>query len=200
MDENRPVQDKQPDQQQPRPHAIANELTQNSTVQARGDADRVEEEPGAAVDERERRFGGAPGGPEPGPVPVRETQADELAAVTTLPSDRPRDEALSPAERRIGREALAMVAGVLLIAVILSALLMRQWTLLSIGVLLLVPLIIFFLAPYWLASSTKIAQDEAVRQQREAHQQTQQPPTARADHQDAPTSTSQHPASHNRRL
>lgn len=198
MDENRPVQDKQPDQQ-PRPHAIANELTQNNIIQARIDADRIrEEEPGAAVDERERRFGGAPGGPESGSL--RETQADESAVVTTLPSDRSRDEALSPAERRIGRKALAMVAGVLLIAVILSALLMRQWALLSVGVLLLVPLIIFFLAPYWLASSTKIAQDEAVRQQREAQQRQQQPPTAPADHRDAPTSASQSPASHNRRL
>lgn len=59
-----------------------------------------------------------------------------------------------------------LICGVAVIATVLSAALLRQWTLLGLGVILILPFMILLLAPVWLATATKTAQDDSVKQQR----------------------------------
>jgi hypothetical protein len=67
---------------------------------------------------------------------------------------------------------IAILGVVVLASIVVSAILMREWTLLGLGILLFIPFMLLLLAPVWLAATTKTAQDDTVRQQnhrRRAH-------------------------------
>ena len=76
------------------------------------------------------------------------------------------DKVLSRAEAGVGRILIKYVAFVLAAGLILSAIVFRQWWLIGVGALVLIPYMFLILAPMWLADTTKEAQDETVRQQR----------------------------------
>ncbi|MCI0630896.1 MAG: hypothetical protein L0Y44_09625 [Phycisphaerales bacterium] len=111
--------------------------------------------------------------------------ANELTADRSLQSDRPvevhdpavsgesaatyrsgqRDQAFTSGQRSIARQVITIVGVVVLASIVVSAILMREWVLLGLGVLLFIPFMLLLLAPVWLASTTKIAHDDTVRQQ-----------------------------------
>lgn len=89
----------------------------------------------------------------------------DLPPTTAEPAEQP---GASPAARKIAKRSLMLIGLVMLIAVLLAAMLTRQWQLLWIAALLFVPFMLLLLAPVWLAASTKTAQDQAVRRSRRA--------------------------------
>jgi hypothetical protein len=72
--------------------------------------------------------------------------------------------ALTPTERRVGRWLLGTLAAVIVAAVLVAAILVRNWTFVWIAAMVFIPYMMYLLAPIWLAESTRIAQDEHVRE------------------------------------
>lgn len=70
-------------------------------------------------------------------------------------------------ERSVGRFVAVIVLGAVVIGLIVAAAMFRQWTLVLIGALFVIPFVLLVSAPVWLAGATKVAQDETVREQRE---------------------------------
>jgi predicted MFS family arabinose efflux permease len=78
-----------------------------------------------------------------------------------------------PAERskrRVTRTVLTYLAIAVVIALVISAILFRQWTLFLLAVVILIPYAFLLLAPIWLARSTQVAQNE-----REASTSSEEP-------------------------
>lgn len=102
------------------PHQMANELTDDPTVQATASTSRT--------------FS-----PKPDGRPPNRTQRD------------------------IGRLMMMIVGAVIVLALLIAAAITRQWLMLGLAALVLVPFMILLLMPVWLASTTKIAQDHAAQ-------------------------------------
>jgi hypothetical protein len=128
-----------PGEDRAEPHAVASELTADRTVAASG-----------------------------GPVDLSDP-AVTPAAKDRHPGDQPtRDQAVTNAERAIGGTMMVVCAVVLLAAIVLAAVFFRNWVLLGLGLLVVIPFMVMVTAPYWLAATTKVAQDHTVREQRNA--------------------------------
>lgn len=133
---------------------------------------------------QERRRGGNNGSPHNGspvePHPLANELSDDAGVHTNQPIDTSdpavsgeaaryrsgqRDQALTPAQRSVGKQMVAIVGLVVVVGIIVSAALLRDWTFIYLGLLLFVPFMILLLAPVWLAATTKKAQDATVREQ-----------------------------------
>jgi hypothetical protein len=123
------------------PHAAASDLTADRTVAASG-----------------------------GPVDLSDP-AVTPPAKTGQPADRRQSgHALNRTQKDIGRTMMLVCGVILVAALVLAALFFRNWIVLGLGLLVIIPFMVMVMAPVWLASSTKVAQDHAVRQQRNGDQ------------------------------
>jgi hypothetical protein len=130
---------RQPGEDRAQPHAIANELTAEPTLQSSA-----------------RR-----------PVDLTDPAIDPDRAAMRQPGDQPpRDKALTQTQKNVGRQMMIVVAVALVGGLVLATILLRNWILLGLGLLVIVPFMIMVMAPYWMAASTKVAQDQTVRDQR----------------------------------
>jgi hypothetical protein len=118
-----------------KPHAIANELTDDRRVQA------------------EQNLPGQ---------------------VSTSGEPQSRNHVLNRTQRSIGRLMIGIIALLIVAAFLVAAALTGRWVLLGPALLVFIPFMIFLMLPVWLASSTKIAQDQAVKHQPESAAQDRQ--------------------------
>ena len=79
---------------------------------------------------------------------------------------RDRDRALTTTQKDVGRQMMLVIGGIVAAGLVLAAVVTRQWLLLGVGLLMIVPFMILVSAPFWLATTTKTAQDDKVREQR----------------------------------
>ncbi len=90
-----------------------------------------------------------------------EERNENSAAARTVGNAQP----VSRAQRKVGRYLAGYGLLVLGIAVIITMIIMGTWNwgLFALGLAILFCYMIFISAPFWLASSTKVAQDEAAK-------------------------------------
>jgi hypothetical protein len=83
--------------------------------------------------------------------------------VDTAGEPQPRDQVLNKTQRSIAQLMIGLVAILIIAGFIVAAALTGQWLLLGPALIVFIPFMIFLLLPVWLASTTKIAQDQAVK-------------------------------------
>jgi hypothetical protein len=127
----------QPGEDRAEPHALANELTEEASLKSR--AGEVPNTDPALRSPGERRM--------PSPKSTR-------------------DRALTTTQKDVGRQMLLVIGGIIAAGLILAAVVTRQWFLLGLGALMIIPFMILVSAPFWLATTTKTAQDDKVREAR----------------------------------
>jgi len=115
------------------PHRLANDLTQETSVQA---------------------------GP-PATTPTR--PSSDISRASEVNRDRNRDQMFKPVERHLASKAGLVIVGVVILGLIVAALITVQWVLLGVAALVFIPFMLFLMAPVLLAEGTKTAQDDAVR-------------------------------------
>lgn len=102
-------------------------------------------------------------------TPDASVQATDASPETRRTADASGDEGpmLPRVERRVGLWIVAMVLGAVVLGLMLSAIILQQLTLLAVGAVFIIPFLLLVSAPVWLASATKQAQDETVRELRQ---------------------------------
>lgn len=80
------------------------------------------------------------------------------------PDDSQQDEHVTRKERKVVKSIVPFMLIALIIATVVLALLTQRWIFL-LALIVFVPYLFLISAPLWLASSTKVAQDEEAREQ-----------------------------------
>jgi hypothetical protein len=112
-----------------------------------------------------------PSTPAPAQQPAPHQLANELTSDSAvqdhggLPETR-RDGPATRVEKNVSRLLLLVGLGAVIIGLVLAAIIFKQWLLIALGSLFVIPFVLLVSAPVWLASATKAAQDQTVREQR----------------------------------
>jgi len=145
------------------PHALANDLTSDPTVQEQQAGDST----GTASDDDWDAF----------IVEQRDDERRSRQAVAPTRDMEPsyfsgksgaKEEGPPRTPRKIGYVMVVFVLGALIASAVVAGLMTTEWSLLWAAMVLFVPFVLLLSAPIWLAETTRIAQDEAARAHRQA--------------------------------
>lgn len=107
--------------------------------------------------------------PKPHQLASELTRDPSVSAVDIVPDTHtPQGASAGVVERRVGRIVLLVVLGAAIIGAVVAAVAFNSIGLAAVGAVFIIPFLLLVSAPVWLASATKAAQDQTVREQRQA--------------------------------